>query len=172
MRLRRIGLVAIGVGLLLGGCFAAAPAPGPTRLPTEAQASPAAAVVAASATPTVLLTATASPAATPTIGSVAPRPATPKPAATRPGLGLLTLLVSEPEGDTVEVAPSARSIAVAGKTRPDAVVSVNGVLVVPDASGAFRVEVPLDDELSLVEVIASDAAGRQLREQFVVVRSD
>lgn len=101
-----------------------------------------------------------------------PKPVAGTPAATPRAAGLLTLLVSEPAEDTVEVPAGARGVTVAGKTQPDAVVSVNGRLVVPDATGAFRVEVPLDDDLLLVEVIASDPAGHELREQFVIVRAD
>lgn len=108
--------------------------------------------------------------ATPSAMQAPPPPAAQatNPPAAVPALPLLVL--TSPAEGTTEVAAGTKSITVAGRSRPDAVVSVNGNLVAPGGDGNFRVDVPLSDEVTFVEVIASDATGRLVREQRVVVQ--
>jgi hypothetical protein len=56
------------------------------------------------------------------------------------------------------------TVTVAGVTSPDATVSVNGILVTPDADGRFSIELTADPEDNPlpVEVIATSVAGEQL----------
>lgn len=167
------------VALAVVGCASGAPAPSPvavapsqqpfsapTSTPTLLAASPTSAV--AQVTPTGAL-----PVATPArvgvaLGTTPTRAAIPARVPT--ASGPLLLAVDEPAEDTVEVPAAARTLTVAGRTRPGAVLSINGRLVQPDASGGFRADVPLDDDMTLVEIIASDAAGQELRQQIVAVR--
>ncbi len=82
----------------------------------------------------------------------------------------LFLELIEPAEETVEVAESAASITIVGRSLPTAVVSVNGELASPDASGVFRAVVALEDEMTLIEVVASDASGAEERVELMVVR--
>jgi len=58
---------------------------------------------------------------------------------------------------------------VAGVTEPDAVVSVNGILVEVDATGNFSTLVGLDEGPNLIEVVASDYEGNQASEILTVI---
>ena len=84
-----------------------------------------------------------------------PLPATPMPVRTPippPTLRLLAPL----DGAGIEIG----AVGVLGKTRPDAVVAVNGVPVEVDVTGTFRHDLILEDGANLIEVIASDLLGR------------
>ncbi len=174
--MRVLGLVLVGLALLLVGCNGA---PSGVASPSAASApalqSPVGSGPGAAAAVAQPATATAAPvggAPTPTATVATPTAAvrvtsTPS-AATAPAGPLLAL--TAPAEQTTEVPSGTRSVVVAGRSRPDAVVSVNGELAMVDPTGAFRVEVPLDEEITLVEVVASDAAGREVREQRVIVR--
>ena len=62
-------------------------------------------------------------------------------------------------------------VTVAGLTSPDATVSVNGVLLIPDTLGAFSVDLPLslaNNPLS-IEVIATSVAGEQRSAVLTVI---
>ena len=90
---------------------------------------------------------------TPTI----PPSSTPTPAAQNVGL---TLEVTTPAEDTVV---ASEFVTVAGLTSPDATVSVNGILALPDSQGRFSVDLPLylaDNPLP-IEVIATSISGEQ-----------
>ncbi len=56
-----------------------------------------------------------------------------------------------------------------GVTSPDAVLSINGILVSIDAEGEFEVTVSLDPGTNLIEVIASDFEGNQESAVFAVI---
>lgn len=58
---------------------------------------------------------------------------------------------------------------VAGVTVPDAVVSVNGVLVEVDADGNFSTAVALDEGPNSIEVIASDYEGNEASKILTVI---
>lgn len=72
----------------------------------------------------------------------------------------LTLEVTTPASDAVV---TAGFVTVAGLTSPDATVSVNGVLTLPDTQGHFSVDLTrsLEDNPLPVEVIASSLSGEQ-----------
>ncbi len=172
--MRTLGLVLVGLALLLAGCDRApAGVPTPSAVPVPASPSPAgtgagaATAIAQPATATAVA-AGGAPAttATPAAPTAAAR-ATSTPSA-GPAGPLLTL--TAPAEPVTEVPAATRSVSVAGRAQPDAVVSVNGELLIVDPTGAFRVEVPLDEEVTLVEVVASDSTGREVREQRVIVR--
>ena len=65
-------------------------------------------------------------------------------------------MVSSPLDDTTVNSPQLR---VAGRSSPDATVSVSGRLVVLKESGDFETVLPLVKGPNLIEVIASDLAG-------------
>jgi hypothetical protein len=174
--------------VVLAGCASNPPAPSPAAVAPGQQATVVAtgqqqAAIAASSTPTLVIASpTSTLAASPTGSAPVATPrrtvvatsATPTrqavPAQVPPASGPLVLAVDEPAADAVEVPAAARTLAVAGRTSPDAVLSINGRLVQPDAAGAFRANVPLDADMTLVEIIASDASGQELRQQVVAVR--
>jgi len=56
------------------------------------------------------------------------------------------------------------SVSVVGFTKPGALVEINGSRAVADAAGRFEKEVPLAPGINVIEVIASDGEGGQLRE--------
>lgn len=82
----------------------------------------------------------------------------------------LFLTVTAPADELLEVPAGTASVTISGKTVPSAVLSVNGNLVIPDSSGNFQVTVPVDDDVTLVEVVASDVTGAELHVQRVIVR--
>ena len=70
-------------------------------------------------------------------------------------MGLL-LQISSPVDNSVV---SSEEIPVAGRSSPDATVSVNGVLADTDTLGSFEALLSLEEGPNLIEVIASDLAG-------------
>lgn len=131
--------------------------------------APSATVAVASATPDRAL-----PAAT-VAGSFASPLASPAADATR-DTGSATsavplfLTVTAPAGDLLEVPTGTAGVTISGKTVPSAVLSVNGNLVIPDSNGNFQVNVPVNDDVTLIEVVASDVTGAEFHVQRVIVR--
>lgn len=82
----------------------------------------------------------------------------------------LFLTVTAPAQDLLEVPTGTAGVTISGKTVPSAVLSVNGNLVIPDSSGNFQVSVPVNDDVTLVEVVASDVTGAEFHVQRVIVR--
>ena len=76
------------------------------------------------------------------------------------------LLVTEPEDQTIV---SASRQPVAGRTAPDAIVSVNGVGVEVDAAGAFSTTVTLEQGPNLIEVVGTSPDGRVLSAVLAVI---
>ena len=165
-----------------------APAATPTASPTTAAApaaTPAAPAAVAAAAPSPGLAPSQAPAASRTV-TAPPSPVPPaatsaaSAGATAPGptatgsrsaaQAPLSLEVTRPGEDLTEVPEGTASVSVVGRSLPSATVSVNGRLVELDASGAFRADVPLEDDITLIEVVASDASGAEVRAQRVVVR--
>ena len=100
----------------------------------------------------------AAPGATPATSqapTATPVPSTPTPVPT-PIPPLTLRLLAPLDGAGVEIGV----VGVLGKTRPDAVVAVNGVPVEVDATGTFRHDLILEDGANLIEVVASDLLGR------------
>ncbi len=120
--------------------------------------------ISPAATPSASLTIEPTTAATPKratpvpIATISPTlSATPAPAA-GPQSADLTLQVTSPEGDTVVTSPL---ITVAGLTSPDATVSVNGILALPDPQGRFSVDLLITQYANplSIEVIATSLFG-------------
>ncbi len=136
-----------GASLPVATAPAVVPVPDVARPPQpSAQATAAAAGVPA--TPRTPARATPATSQPPTS---TPVPATPTPVPP-PTLRLLAPL----DGAGVEIGV----VGVLGKTRPDAVVAVNGVPVEVDATGTFRHDLILEDGANLIEVVAADLLGR------------
>ncbi|MGA2821685.1 MAG: hypothetical protein ABSF61_13680 [Anaerolineales bacterium] len=72
--------------------------------------------------------------------------------------GLSLVLTAPTDGAIV----STFSVKVAGRTAPGAAVSFNDSIGMADSRGNFELEVPLDQGLNTLEVVVSDAFGRQL----------
>ena len=132
---------------------------------------PTATAISPSATPSPSLNIESTTAATPKRATPVPISTTRPPllsptlsATPVPAIGLqsadLTLQVTSPEGDRVVTSPL---ITVAGLTSPDATVSVNGILALPDAEGRFSVDLLItqDENPLSIEVIATSLSGEQ-----------
>ena len=115
----------------------------PTVIPTLAPPRPAATLTV----PTV-------PTATPELGA----PAWPTPV---PQSESLDLDVTFPPGDMIV---DNETITVTGIASPDATVSINGNLAIPDADGRFSLELIIspDENPLAIEVIATSVAGEEL----------
>ena len=60
---------------------------------------------------------------------------------------------------------------VVGRTRLDAVVSVNDTFAEVDIDGRFRVILTLEEPVNIIEVVASLSSGEELVEIIVIVVS-
>lgn len=113
-------------------------------------------------TPTIAQPATATPTPTPTPAPVATptvTPPPPAPTATPTAPQPLSLDVQGPDdGTTVR----SSAVVVHGRTAPGATVTAGGVSTLADRDGRFQIEVRLEPGANLIEVVASDAAGRSL----------
>ena len=72
---------------------------------------------------------------------------------------LFLKLISPPE---TEVLTDSGTLAVVGRTRVDAVVTINDTIVEPDIDGEFSLNVPLEEGPNIIEVVASVASGEQM----------
>jgi hypothetical protein len=61
------------------------------------------------------------------------------------------------------------TIVVSGRTRVDAIITVNDAFVEPDADGAFSAEVTLDVDPNTIEVVASISTGEELSTVLSVI---
>ena len=134
----------------------ATPEPAPTATPSPpAAARP-------TPTPPPAATATPQPANTPTpTATPAPTPiptATPTPAPSATGEEFFLHLESP---NKPEIVVTLDTVTVAGRTRVDAVVTVNDAVVEPDLEGRFQQKVALEPGPNSIEVIASLASGEQ-----------
>ena len=158
-------LLLIGVAALAIACGPSdaevTPVPTVTPTPTSAPPAPtptppeptptAAPEPTATATPEPAPTATPSPTPTPT-PTPAPTPSA-TPLAQTPSLKLE--LTSPAEDSVVSISSLADGgLPVSGLTSPDATVSVNGILAVPDVEGRFSVELPRSEEDNPLPVVA------------------
>ncbi len=150
--------------MLLAACVGTESAPASTPIPTSASASSNPPTLEATLAPTAAPTATLAPA--PTAVPTAVPSGTAPPAATQtPSPTLIAteseffLQLIEPEGE--EVITEEQTIDVVGRTRVDAVVTVNDTLTEPDSDGLFMASVDLEEGPNVIEVIASVASGEQ-----------
>ena len=79
------------------------------------------------------------------------------------------LQIEQPE--TTESIVAESSITVVGRTRIDAAVSVNDIFAEVDENGRFQVLVQLEEDINIIEVVASVATGEELVEILVVIYS-
>ena len=167
--LRTAGLALAVLGVLtIAACAGDEPTPTSAPQPTDTP-RPTPTATAAPA-PTAEPTATAVPTATPTpVPTATPMP-TPAPTATptpTPAPDEFVLHIVEPvEAETLTTNPT---LLVSGRTRVDAVVTVNDTFVDPDIDGRFSAEIPLDEGPNIIEVVASIATGEELSTVLVVI---
>jgi len=69
----------------------------------------------------------------------------------------------------VELVSAEPLITIVGKTRADAIVTLNDLLVEPDALGDFEVEVSLIEGPNVFEILASIGSGKYLSEILTVI---
>ena len=75
-------------------------------------------------------------------------------------------IVEPVEAETLTTNPI---LFVSGRTRVDAVVTVNDTFVDPDIDGLFSAEIQLEEGPNRIEVVASIATGEQLWKVLVVI---
>ena len=134
----------------------------PTSTPTQT------APIVLPATPTVIPTVAATPAQSPTAtpnvrpaSTSTPVPATPSGPTPVPQTAALQLDVIFPPEDLVV---DTETITVTGIASPDATVSVNGSLAIPNAEGRFSLELTIspDENPLAIEITATSVAGEEL----------
>jgi len=129
----------------------APPTPVPSPVATETPSA------TATAPPeTVTATATAAPAET----------ATPAPTPTQDPTGALFLAIESP-ANLVEIVTE-DEIEITGRTRIDALVSVNDEIVDVDENGRFNATVALEEGDNVIEIVASIATGEEVGESLVI----
>lgn len=98
----------------------------------------------------------------PTVASTPAPTATPTPA---PDQFVLDI-VNPADTETITTSPT---ITIQGRTRVDAVVTVNDQFVTPDVNGNFSADVPLQEGPNDIEVVASIASGDELSKVLTVI---
>lgn len=164
---RRTRALAAGLGLIGWlGLLASCGGEGSTASPVAPGSSTSTSAAAGASAPATALVpspeATDAPPATTTVApDSGPRSTAVPGPSPAPQTAELKLELSSPAGDQVVASDT---VTVAGVTSPDATVSVNGILVTPDAGGRFSIELTADPEDNPlpVEVIATSVAGEQL----------
>ena len=96
-----------------------------------------------------------------------PRPTPNATAAPTPALDEFVLQIVEPVAE--ETLTTNPTLLVSGRTRVDAVVTVNDAFVDPDIDGIFSTELTLDEGPNIIEVVASIATGEELSTVLVVI---
>jgi hypothetical protein len=87
-----------------------------------------------------------------------PAPAPTQPAVTQVFQGPLSVTINAPlDNATVHASP----VEISGRADPGTVVTLNDHDLLIDASGAFRVQLPLEAGANLIEITASDAQNNQ-----------
>ena len=171
-----IGLATLAAAACGGGGDAA---PTPTLPPTVAVQPTATAIAiqpAETSAPTSTAVPTQAPTATrPAVATATAVPtATPEPTATlepspTPVATDAELFLQLVEPESSEVITEEPSIEVVGRTRIDAVVTVNDTVVDPDSEGQFSSTVELEEGPNIIEVVSSIANGQQLDLVLVVI---
>ena len=133
-----------------------APTPTPTATPTLVPSPAPTPTAPPGVTPTPIVTpgATATPGPTPTPAIAGEIPT-----------GLFLKITNLPKESVVRTG----TVSISGLTTPDALVSVNGVLVDVDGDGAFMATVSLQQEPNLIEIIASDFRGNKVSAVLTII---
>ena len=162
------------------------PTPAPTAAPSPARATPGGDAIATrppvQPTPSPASTAAPSPTLTPAptrqatpTAKPSPKPTplpapistptpTPAPAPASTALPLTLELLSPQDGASSEIG----AVRVLGKTRVDAVVGVNGVPVDVAVNGGFQRDIPLEEGVNLIEVVATGLSGESVYQPIAV----
>ncbi|MBI4306012.1 MAG: hypothetical protein HY678_06800 [Chloroflexi bacterium] len=139
--------------------------PAPTPSPTAVSPTPAMTPTTASATPLPRSTPSPTPLAGTPTPTRTPRGPLPTPTQSAPVGEPISSTGSELTLDIFglgeETIVKGTAIVVAGRTRADAVLSINGVIIPLDADGRFEVTVALQPGPNLIEVVVSDLNGNE-----------
>ena len=112
---------------------------------------------AVSAAPIPTQAPTQAPTQVPTLAPTDTPPAEPTRVATE---GELFLQLVQPT--ETEVFTDSDTLLVSGRTRVDAVVTINDTIVEPNIDGEFSLDVPLEEGPNIIEVVVSVASGEQM----------
>ena len=166
LRAVAIPLVVLGV-LTAAACAGEDPTPTSPRPTATPRPTPTAtAAPTPTATPRPTATPMPDPTATPTPEPTATATATPTPTPT-PLPDEFVLHITEPvAAETLTTSPT---VLVSGRTRADAVLTVNTTFVEPDIDGLFTTEVTLEPGPNFIDVVASIATGEQLSTVLAVI---
>ncbi len=139
-----MGILPIVALLILVGCT--------KEIERPRDATPTTVPVAPTLTPSPTLVPSPGPTPTPAVAGEIPA-------------GLFLKITNLPKESVVRTG----TISVSGLTTPDALVSVNGVLVDVDGDGAFMATVSLQQEPNLIEIVASDFQGNKVSAVLTII---
>ncbi len=155
MRTKALGLAIVVAGAITAAaCTQSVERAIPTRLPPPPTATQAPVPTASPALPE----ATSTPAPKPTAKTVPVSTTT-----QRFGLFL------EIQGLGEENVVRGDNVIARGKTSPDAIVSINGVMVPVDIDGNFQVHLALEAGPNIIEVVASDPDGNEVNKVIAII---
>jgi len=117
--------------------------------------------------PTPTVTPSPGPSAMPTLVPVSTPIPTSQPISTA-NSGTFNLTVDF-DGLSEENVIRSDTVLLRGNTAPDAIVSVNGVLVDVRLDGSFQITLALDDGPNLIDVVASDLLGNSASSSLTVI---
>jgi len=148
------------------------PTPEPTALP-DPTATPQPSVTPVPQTPTPIPTATITPTSTPVsiptpIPIITPIIESDVPIESTPNSGTFNLSLDF-EGIGNESVVRSDRVLLHGVTSPDAIVSVNGVILEVQPDGTFELTLPLDPGPNIVDIVASDLEGNSINSSLAII---
>ena len=160
-------MISLGTMLLAAcGGGGTAPTSAPADEATAAPTSTPAATQAPLPTSETVAEPTAAPTSVPTLAPTEAPTSVPPPTPVATEAELFLQLVEPTE---TEVITEESSITVTGRTRADAVVTINDTAAEPDSEGLFASLVELEDGPNIIELISSLASGEQVDLVLVVI---
>lgn len=177
-RVKYLGLLlALFAMTAVVACAQSAPRNPPTPVPEPTSTSRPAPTSTPTATPTVVPTSEPATPQPPATATAQPVELSPTPTPTVPGSptaipvnNVQTYeLTLEIEGISDEAEVRGDTILARGQTSPDAIVSINGVVIPVDETGAFEAPLKLDPGPNVIEVVASDLDGNRVSTVLLVV---
>ncbi|MCI0803709.1 MAG: hypothetical protein J4N96_04625 [Chloroflexi bacterium] len=94
---------------------------------------------------------------------------TPEPTPTSTPRSVTFNLALDFEGIGDESVVRSDTVLLRGRTTPDAIVSVNGVIIPVQADGTFELTLALDPGPNLIEIVASDLDGNSVSSSLAII---
>lgn len=140
-----------------------------TPVPPTSIATATAVPVVPTVTATPAPVPTATPLPTATVTPVPTATPTPEPTPTSTPRSVTFNLALDFEGIGDESVVRSDTVLLRGRTTPDAIVSVNGVIIPVQADGTFELTLALDPGPNLIEIVASDLDGNSVSSSLAII---